>query len=423
MNSVAFALPNGLELGGVTVWSINLARALRALGISSYLLEHIPEDAPAESTDDVDVARLTLHGAPFALNREEIERYASTYADALPGVIVPNYSTGTYATCAHLSRRNAHRMRVIGYAHTDEKEYYDHLQFYESIIHRFVAVSDEIRDRLLARIPHRANDVVVKPYGVDLPHGIERDYSSSSVPIRLVYAGRLVEGQKRVSDLMALVDLLHRREVDFTLTIAGNGEEEGRFHQWLAQAPATLSDRISMVGRLPHREMERLWRTSDLCVLTSAYEGCSIAMLEAMANGCVPVVTAVSGTRRFIRNGENGFAVRIGDVARMAEAIELLTRNRFRLVPMGRAATEAVAGVCGFSDYVSWFEEMTREVWNQPARAWPRYRPYYRYTFQEIMTRGSKYARKNHPGLFNLYEQVNYHVHRVLGRLPEQSTP
>ncbi|HEX7069429.1 MAG TPA: glycosyltransferase family 4 protein [Rhodothermales bacterium] len=418
MKSISFALPNGLELGGVTVWSLNLSRSLGALGHPVHILEHVTErSVHGDAADATDISRLPVHGAPFALNRDEMRRFAETYRRVLPGVIVPNYSTGTYATCANLSRVQSHAMRVIGFAHTDEEEYYEHLRFYAPIIHRFVAVSEEIRQRLAERIPQRADDIVVRPYGIHVPTGLTHGYSTPGAPLRLTYAGRLVEKQKRVSDLIRLVDILTARGVDFVLTIAGEGEEAPAFDR-LLRSPSTAA-RVEMVGRLAHREMEALWRRSDVCVLTSAYEGCSISMLEAMASGCIPVVTAVSGTSRFIRSGENGYTVPVGDMMGMADAIEALARDRARLPRLGRAAHDAVAATCEYGEYVRWFERTAKSLWREPAREWPRYRPLFRPTLQEMLTRGSRYVRHNHPILFNLYEQANYHVHRVLNRLPE----
>jgi len=54
-------------------------------------------------------------------------------------------------------------------------------------------------------------------------------------------------------------------------------------------------------------QVQKLWQTADVCVLVSEYEGTSVSMLEAMAAGCVPVVTKVSGTADVIQPGINGF--------------------------------------------------------------------------------------------------------------------
>lgn len=46
---------------------------------------------------------------------------------------------------------------------------------------------------------------------------------------------------------------------------------------------------------------------SDAFCLSSLYEGMPITLIEALAYGCVPLSTPVSGVTDLIRNGENGF--------------------------------------------------------------------------------------------------------------------
>ncbi|MFM7329605.1 MAG: glycosyltransferase, partial [Bacteroidota bacterium] len=45
----------------------------------------------------------------------------------------------------------------------------------------------------------------------------------------------------------------------------------------------------------------------DIFLSTSDYEGLPVALLEAMACGCVPVVTAVGGVPSVVKTGENGY--------------------------------------------------------------------------------------------------------------------
>ena len=359
-----------------------------------------------------------MEGLPYLAGAAEMRRFAVTYRRTLPGVIVPNYGTGTYAVCALLSQRYASRLRVIGFAHTDEPEYYDHLRYYEPIIHRFVAVSETIRDRLADRLPHRAADIEVRPYGVVLPPPRAHAYSAAGEPIRLLYAGRLVEKQKRISDLLRLVAELGARGTDFTLAVAGEGDDAAPFAQGVAALPADVRRRITLLGRLPHAEMEALWNASDVCVLTSAYEGCSISMLEAMAHGCVPVVTAVSGARMIVREGANGYTAPVGDVAALATAIGRLARARERVPALGRCAAATVAERCAYPDYVRWFEQLARAVWDAPDRAWPKRRPLERPSAQWVLARLSQQVQRRQPRLYEMYRNVNGRFRRLVSPSP-----
>lgn len=54
-------------------------------------------------------------------------------------------------------------------------------------------------------------------------------------------------------------------------------------------------------------KMEEIYKNADVLLLTSAYEGLPIAVMEMMAYGKVVVSTAVGGIADYITNGENGF--------------------------------------------------------------------------------------------------------------------
>jgi len=55
--------------------------------------------------------------------------------------------------------------------------------------------------------------------------------------------------------------------------------------------------------------MKEIYSNSDVLLLTSAYEGLPIAVMQMMAYGKVVVSTAVDGIPDYIVNGENGFLI------------------------------------------------------------------------------------------------------------------
>lgn len=59
-------------------------------------------------------------------------------------------------------------------------------------------------------------------------------------------------------------------------------------------------------------------------VSASSYEPFSIAAVEAMASGLIPVVTRETGMSRYVTNGENGFVIPFGDIASLAQVLDNL---------------------------------------------------------------------------------------------------
>jgi glycosyltransferase involved in cell wall biosynthesis/4-hydroxybenzoate polyprenyltransferase len=367
---ISLVLPDGMSVGGVTSWTLRLASELADRGLHTQLLEHVDPTAAEDAAPLV--RRQRIHTPrPFFPTEKEVRAYAPIYRAAVPGVIVPNYSAGAYAACAALARNRTDAPRVIAFAHSDGEYFYRLLSYYEPIIHRFVAVSDVVAERLRARLPRRKNDVVMRPYGVPVAGKLRRAYSDRDQPLRLVYAGRLIQEQKRVLDLARLIGHLAELHVSFDLLVVGDGVARRELERRLTRIRLPEDSQVRFAGAVPHREMDAIWGAADVCVLVSSFEGMSIAMLEAMGNGCVPVVTEVSGARMMLRDGVNGFTVPVGDIEAMAGVLARLSEDRQALPALGARAHEAAASACSLPGYGDWFVSLVEEVWSLSSRRWP----------------------------------------------------
>jgi glycosyltransferase involved in cell wall biosynthesis len=82
-----------------------------------------------------------------------------------------------------------------------------------------------------------------------------------------------------------------------------------------------LRERVHLLGRVPHERVERLMQAADLFVLGSRREGCSFALLEAMATGLTPIVTDIPPSRALIGNDAVGTLWRCGDPQSLCSAL------------------------------------------------------------------------------------------------------
>ncbi|HAD13040.1 MAG TPA: type I restriction-modification system subunit M [Saprospirales bacterium] len=118
--------------------------------------------------------------------------------------------------------------------------------------------------------------------------------------------GRLEHAQKRCRDLPAVALALRERGVPFVLRVAGDGPERDdliaalRHHGLLAGAQRPQDGSVEMLGALSARDIAELLADTDVLLSTSAAEGTSIALQEAMGAGVAPVVTALPGIERFV---------------------------------------------------------------------------------------------------------------------------
>lgn len=84
-----------------------------------------------------------------------------------------------------------------------------------------------------------------------------------------------------------------------------------------------VADRVRFVGRIDENEVAIWLKAADMFALASRREGCCNAILEALATGVPVVATAVGDNPSFIKDGQNGYLVPVGDSEAMARAIDM----------------------------------------------------------------------------------------------------
>jgi glycosyltransferase involved in cell wall biosynthesis len=239
---------------------------------------------------------------PIPEPRPEMPLYLSAVHDlhdatGRPVIAIPTLSAECVGLMAAVAQRLPAGIRALGWMHNDIP--YDRLTFqhYEPLLHRFVAVSRDIASSLGAALPSRSGDVRLIHYGVPVPEApIERhrkNLGTPARPLRLVYAGRMDSEQKRVHALIDASRSLESMEIAHELLLIGDGPASGRIDALIAGRPRIR--RVTPTARAKAGAITHHLDRADCFVLASRYEGLSIAMLEAMARGCVPVVTRVSG--------------------------------------------------------------------------------------------------------------------------------
>lgn len=366
-----FVITNSWDgISGVNVWGNQLADGLLSKGCEVGFISGEHRPTSSQGARHLKLLPMTWHWGNATTPRY-INSITSLLRSVRPCTVLPNYSIQTYAACAMLKKSRPNELRVLGVAHSDDPFYYDLLSAFEPAIDVFVAVSDEIREKLVQMFPHRADDCFSKPYSIAV--GPYPGRMAEAAELRLVYVGRVIEEQKRVGRLVSLCHRLHALAVPVTLTVVGDGPDLVALRQ---QAAALLPPGvIRFEGRVPHDRVPELLRNSDIFVMTSAYEGTSLAMLEAMAHGCVPVVTRVSGVAAMIKDGVHGYSCDPDDLDAMADVISRLHADRTQLARLSRDAHAHVKTNCSDEQYLSWLLDLDRRLWSRPPSAWPARRP------------------------------------------------
>jgi len=255
---------------------------------------------------------------------------------------------------------------VVQILHQDTEYYYDLATRHEPLVHAFVAYSRRMYENLLARMPQRRDSIFWLPYGVVIPEKVR--VPSSSGPLRMVYAGRLDEA-KGVLDLPALDDALLRRGTNVVWTIIGNGPSADRlWTQW------TRSSRVQWVPNATSTQVVSACADHDVFVLPSRVEGLSVATVEAMSAGLVPVVTRLPSMCEIVEDNRTGVLVDVGDVEAFADAVARLDRDRDRLNTMSCAARSLIAERFDIRDRAAGYQNLFSR-WRELHRPRPATMP------------------------------------------------
>jgi glycosyltransferase involved in cell wall biosynthesis len=119
---------------------------------------------------------------------------------------------------------------------------------------------------------------------------------------------------------------------------------------------AGLSD---LVGIIPGTEQpEEVYRDLDVYVSTSATEGFSSVILEAMASGKPVIATCVGGSTEAVREGETGFLVPPASPESIAARAEVLLASAELRRKMGQRARLVVESEFSVEHMVSQHEEL-----------------------------------------------------------------
>lgn len=322
-------------IGGGHLFLPGLMKELGNKGHEVHLVvKGIPEARVRPMIDD---SKATVHVRPWKKKGlvQDLAPYFNDWINKLkPDVYVISSSADIgWVVLPYMNPRIA----TFTLGHNNEETYYLPLRHYHSFITTAVGVSDEVCTQYRTNCNMNREDVEWIPYGVEVRE--EMTPTASEGPVQLIYVGRVIEGQKRISDLITIAKHMSASGTDYRLQIVGDGDEMPKVHELLRDEIA--AGIVETPGWLSKDQVLKALRNADIFVLTSAFEGFSIALTEAMANGCCPVVTDIrSGNQQLITSGENGYLLPVGDTAAFVTVLKNLIADRSKLNAMRMAAWE-----------------------------------------------------------------------------------
>lgn len=369
-------LSTSMGMGGADQQILSVTEALRARGWDARIVSMtalgpmglqarrlgIPTDSldmPRGLPDPRGVVRLT---ALIRSWKPDILHSQLAHANLMARLLRPLVRVPILISTIH-STFDGGRFRLLSYRLTDR------LADYTTIIskasaERYLAGGAVPRERLRV-IPNGVDTGRFRPLP-EVRAGLRRELGLGDTFAWLA-VGRFERAKDYPTMLAAFARVVARRP-DSVLLLVGRGSLQGETEELVRSLGLGYSVRfLGVRGDIPE-----LMSAADGYVLSSAWEGMPMVLLEAGAAGIPIVTTAVGGTGEVVLEGETGFLAPPRDPAALGDAMlrlaGMVPEERRLLGLRGRAHIEAHYALPHIVDL---WEQMYRELLRGKGRTLP----------------------------------------------------
>ncbi|OGG80379.1 hypothetical protein A3A39_04305 [Candidatus Kaiserbacteria bacterium RIFCSPLOWO2_01_FULL_54_13] len=198
---------------------------------------------------------------------------------------------------------------------------------------RIFVVSNAVGGSLVSYAPWLKSKIRVIYNGVSVPELTVRSRSAKGA-FKLLAIGTLMPKK----DFGVLIRAMEHLPARYVLTLGGDGGERASLE---ALAQRVASSRVVFLGWVSPDKTEALYRSHDVFVLPSKYEGCPNVVSEAQSFALPVVAFDIAGMREFVDDGA-GVLVAERSPEALAEALRKLCEIPGLLEAKGRGGYELV---------------------------------------------------------------------------------
>lgn len=353
-----FFLSTSMGMGGADQQILILAQTMRARGHDVRIVALAPlgpmgleaqrEGIPTESLEMGRnlgvVPRVIRLAATIRAWRPDVLHSHMVHANLLARLLRLVAPVPALVSTIH-SINDGGRLRMTAYRLTNR------------LVDRFTIISRLAADRYIGIGAVPADRLEVVPNAVDttrfrrLPSARPALRSELGLGDEFVWVavGRFEEA-KDYPTMIAAFGRLAARRPGSRLLLVGKGSLQDEVERQMQQGG--LEHRIRFLG--VRRDVPEILSAADGYILSSAWEGMPVVLLEAAAVGLPVVATRVGGVSEVVEHGVTGLLVPPGDPEALAEAMDsvetLSPEERARMGAAGRALVESQYGTSRIMD-------------------------------------------------------------------------
>ena len=160
-----------------------------------------------------------------------------------------------------------------------------------------------------------------------------------------IFVGLLI-ARKHPKEIITALNRVYT-DGNFKMTYIGDGAEKEQIEKEFIQYGS--KGEVVFTGRIPRDQIIDYLKESDVFVMISHTEIFGLVYLEAMALGVIPIGSKDEGIDGIIRNGENGFLCKAGDVNDLISILKRITERPAE--SLQSLSSEAMRTALEYSDF------------------------------------------------------------------------
>lgn len=329
---IAFISPLGF--GGATTLLCNLAGELVRRGVPVVVLSPENENAFAADFQAAGV-KVVMPPESRLIFEDRMQALLRALAEFRPTVVVGCVGPATYEPLRYVPAG----IRRVAVIQADAPIFYEAAARYAAGLDNIVGISSKIAGQLEKMAAFRTVSKCCLLNGVAMPQAFT-PRGAGGRPLRILYLGRIMDGQKRVYLFPKILAALKKGGLPFQWTIAGEGDQRANLERLMSSADP--AQQVLFPGSLPYSRVPALLDQHDVFLLASDAEGLPLSLLEAMGHGLVPVASDLESGVSEVVDAGNGILVPVNDVEGYPRAIIHLHEHRDELAAKSAAARARV---------------------------------------------------------------------------------
>ncbi len=220
---------------------------------------------------------------------------------------------------------------------------------------RVIVLSDAEAGGIRKLVPELKPTILPNAVAAESFAVVEREWQTKNI----IYLGRLHEA-KGLDDIVESCRMLGAQGFKFKFSCYGAGPDQERFVSAMSQM---LGENFHFGGVVSGEEKVRAFSSADIFLMPSRFEGLPLSLLEAMAAGCIPIVSNRGAMPSVVEDGRNGFLVEPGDLTQILGKLKfLLSENETSWNAIRENARQTIVDGYDLAQYSRKLEDLYAEL-------------------------------------------------------------